>query len=74
MKTKNKKQNKKVGVKKDEVLFKNVDQATEISTYYGFYPIENPEIKKIDKDLSQKIIKEEIKALAEQFPIPESFV
>jgi histidyl-tRNA synthetase len=59
MKTKNKKQNKKVGVKKDEVLFKNVDQATEISTYYGFYPIENPEIKKIDKDLSQKIIKEE---------------
>jgi histidyl-tRNA synthetase len=44
---------------KTEILFKNVDLATEISTYYGFYPISNPETKKEDKDLSAKILKEE---------------
>jgi histidyl-tRNA synthetase len=44
---------------KNEVLFKGVDQATEISTYYGFYPINSPEIKKIDRDTANKVLKDE---------------
>jgi histidyl-tRNA synthetase len=56
---KNKKTKRKIEGKKNEVLFKNVDEATEISTYYGFYPVESPEVKKIDKETSQKIIKDE---------------